>query len=248
MKTASQTFSRVMNDILAPYNAFADAFIDDSAVFSDTWEQHLIHLAAVLQAFLDVGMTLKLAKCKFARDSVRFLGHVVGSGLCQPIFDRVQAIREMPEPSTKKLLRSFLGTANFYKNYVRNYSAIAFPLTELTRDRQANNIKFNDAQRKAFNDLKDALSNYTLLHTARYDRPFILRTDSSAYAIGACLSQLDDDGTEYPIAFESAKLSETQRKRAIIENEAWALLYSLQKLDVYIYSSKIIAYMDHNPL
>ena len=51
-----------------------------------------------------------------------------------------------------------------------------------------------------------------------------------------------------PIAFVSAKLSETQQKRAIIENEAWALLYALQKLDVYVYSSRVIVYMDHNPL
>jgi len=154
----------------------------------------------------------------------------------------------MPEPTTKKLLRSFLGTANFYKGYVKNYSAISYPLTELTKDKYAFNIKFNDEQRKAFNDLKDALSNFTLLHSAKYDRPFILRTDSSAYAVGACLSQLDDEGVEYPVAFVSAKLTETQRKRAIIENEAWSLLYALQKLDVYVYSSKVICYMDHNPL
>src|SRR6266516_1418223 len=248
LKTASNTFTRVMNDILAPHHDFADAFIDDSAVFSKSWELHISHLDAVLQCFTDVGMTLKLSKCKFARESVQFLGHVVGSGLHCPIFDRVEAIRQMPEPTTKKLLRSFLGTANFYKNYVKNYSAISCHLSELTKNNYPNNLKFNDIQRKAFNDLKDALCNFTLLHSAKYDRPFILRTDASAYAIGGCLSQLDDEGTEYPIAFVSAKLSETQRKRAIIENEAWALLYSLQKLDVYVYASKNHVFMDHNPL
>ncbi len=154
----------------------------------------------------------------------------------------------MPEPTTKKLLRSFLGTCNFYKNYVKNYSAISFPLTELTKDKFSNNISFNDTERKAFNDLKNALCNFTLLHSAKYDRDFILRTDASAYAIGACLSQLDDQGVEYPVAFVSAKLNETQRRRPIIENEAFALLYALQKLDVYIYLSKIRVFMDHNPL
>ena len=62
------------------------------------------------------------------------------------------------------------------------------------------------------------------------------------------MSQLDDDGVEYPVAFVSAKLSELQQQRPIIENEGYALLYALQKLDVYVYSSKIICYMDHNPL
>ena len=171
-----------------------------------------------------------------------------GGGNRRPIFDRVQAIREMPEPTTKKLLRSFLGTANFYKQYVRNYSDIAFPLTELTKNCHANTIKFSDTERKAFNDLKQALCNYTMLYTAKYDRGFILRTDSSAYAVGACLSQLDDEGVEHPVAFVSAKLTETQRRRAIIDNEAWALLYALQKLDVYVYMSRVTVYMDHDPL
>ncbi len=205
-------------------------------------------LDGVLTSFEQVGMTLKLSKCNFAKSSVKFLGHIIGSQIRQPILDRVKAIRDMPEPSTKKLLRSFLGCIGFYKQYIKNYSLLALPLTELTKDRYSNTVKFNDAQRQAFVNLKEALCNFTTLHAPRYDRSFILRTDASCEAVGGCLSQLDDEGKEFPIAFVSAKLTESQRLRPIIENEAFALIYCLKRLDVYIYQSKLDVYMDHNPL
>ena len=79
VKTASSTFQKVMNDVLAPHAEYASAYIDDTAVYSLSWLDHLLHLEQVFQAFLDVGMTLKLSKCQFAQPEVKFIGNVVGS-------------------------------------------------------------------------------------------------------------------------------------------------------------------------
>src|SRR6267154_4129203 len=118
IKCASSCFMRVMNDLLAPHCEYADAYIDDSAVFSGGWAEHMKHLGAVLQSFRDVGMTLRLSKCHFAKGRVKFIGHEIGSGTRIPLLDKIEAIKNIPEPTTKKALRSFLGCSNFYKGYV----------------------------------------------------------------------------------------------------------------------------------
>jgi len=118
LKTAGNTFQRVMDIILAPHIDCAGAYIDDTIVHSGTWKQHLCDLEAVFQAFSDAGMTLKLSKCMFAKSSVKFVGHEVGSGKRAALKSKVEAIRAIPEPHTKKLLRSFLGMVNFYRNYI----------------------------------------------------------------------------------------------------------------------------------
>jgi len=247
-KFASQMFNRVVSTILAPHHEYADNYVDDSAVFSAGWKIHLVHLDAVLQAFEDTGMTLKLSKCNFAKPTVKFIGHEIGSGLRKPLLDKVEAIMKIEEPTTKKLLRSFLGCCAYYKSYIKEYSKLALILTELTKNKYSNIIRFSEEQSLAFKNLKLALCNYTTLHTPRYDRSFILRTDASDRSIGSVLSQLDDEGVERPIAFVSAKLTEAQCKMAVIHKEAYSLIYALKKLEVLVFASHIDVYIDHNPL
>ena len=88
-----------------------------------------------------------------------------------------------------------------------------------------------------------------MLRTARFDRDFIIQTDASEYAIGACLTQLDDDGSEHPIAFASCKLTDTQCKWSPSEKEGYVIIFALRKFDYTIYGlNSIIVYSDHNPL
>ena len=160
-------------------------------VHSSTWKEHLIHLENVLIAFLDVGMTLRLKKCKFGCSKVQFIGHIVGSGQRSVDLDKVLAIKAIPEPHTKKLLRSFLGMCNFYRAYISQYSSIAYQLTELTKNVQHKLIKFNDEQRAAFQKLKQHLCDSVTLYAPDTGLPYIVKTDSSDYAVVATLSRED---------------------------------------------------------
>jgi len=213
-----------------------------------SWSEHLTQRKAVLNSFRTVGMTLRLAKCKFGRGKVKYIGHEIGSGTRTPLLDKIDAIVKIPEPKTKKMLRSFLGAIGFYKNYLQNFSSLALPLTELTKNKYGNTVHFNEEQSKAFDSLKQALCNYTCLFGPRYDRPFIIRCDASDTSVGSSLSQLDDDGVERPLAFVSAKLTDAQLNWAIVHREAYALIHALKKFEVYVYGSKIDVFMDHNPL
>jgi len=248
VKTASNTFQRMINSILHPHSDYAAAYIDDSAVYSNTWEEHLCHLEKVLKAFLTAGLTLKLSKCVFAKPQINFIGHVVGSGTRQVQECKVAAIMNIPECTTKTLLRSFLGMCNFYRSYISNYSDIALPLTELTKASYSKAVKFNDVQRNAFQTLKAKLCESTTLYAPVSTRPYIIRCDASDYAIGSSLSQLDENGRERPIAFSSNKLNDVQKRWATIERESYACVTALAKYDYLVYGRDITLHSDHNPL
>jgi hypothetical protein len=248
LKTAGNTFQRVMDILLAPLVEFASAYIDDTIVHSDSWQRHLCDLRAVFEAFSAAGMTLKLSRCVFAKPSVKFIGHEVGSGKRAAVRSKVETIKAIPEPHTKKLLRSFLGMINFYRNYIPGYSELALPLTDLTKSSQGNAIRFGEKERAAFLSLKDNLCKSVSLHSPRQDRPFIVRTDASNYAVAACLSQKNDDGSEFPIAFASAKLTDVQTRWSTIEKESYAVIFALQKFDPLVFGCRIELFSDHNPL
>ena len=248
LKTAGNTFQRVIDMLLNPHMEYACAYIDDTIVHSDSWKQHLLHLESVFKAFEESRMTLKLSKCVFGKPKVKFIGHEVGSGRRTVIKSKVEAIMAIPEPHNKKLLRSFLGMTNFYRDYIPNYSQIAVTLTELTKNSQSSRIRFNEKERAAFLALKDSLCNSVTLFTPSQNRPFIIRTDASDYAVGACLAQLSDEGKELFIAFASSKLSDVQTRWSTIEKEAYAVIFALRKFDVWVFGAKINLYSDHNPL
>ena len=133
LKCASNTFQRVACLILEPHRSYAVCYIDDVCVKSDTWTEHLLHLNNVFNAFIAAGMTLRLSKCVFAKSKVKFLGHLVGCGEIQLLPDRVEALKALVPPTTKKLVRSALGMFGFFRNFIPHFAEIALPFTELTK-------------------------------------------------------------------------------------------------------------------
>jgi Reverse transcriptase (RNA-dependent DNA polymerase)/RNase H-like domain found in reverse transcriptase len=249
LKTSGAAFQRTIDILLRPHQEYAKAYIDDCAVFSHTWYDHLQHIQSVLQAFRNANITLKLSKCDFAAQQITFVGHVIGQGKKTPVHDKVEAIANIPEPTTKKQLRSFLGSCNFYRNYVPTFSDTAYPLTELTKNNASNKIIFNDNQRTAFTELKRKLCDTITLEAPNSNLPYVIHTDCSAVALGATISQLNEmDQTLKPIAFISAKLTPAQKNYSTIERESYAIIYTLNKYDYLLFHHKIILYSDHNPL
>ena len=91
----------------------------------------------------------------------------------------MDAILSLPEPTSKKLVRSFLGMCSFYKKYIANYSALALPLTDLTKGKAGGSFQLNEQQRTAFNALKDSLASPQVLATPEYTKIFYVYTDAS---------------------------------------------------------------------
>jgi len=163
LKTAGNTFQRMIDDLLSRHQEYSLGYIDDVSVFSGEWKTHLTHLAKVLNEFQELRLTLKLKKCYFGRPKVQFLGYIVGSGDISVVPDKIMAIQKMPEPVTKKLLSGFIGMCSYYRAFIPLFSDTALPLTELTKGGKTGRIAFNDSERAAFVRLKELLCSSQVL-------------------------------------------------------------------------------------
>ena len=79
---------------------FASAYLDDLIIYSDSWEDHLLHIQQVLQRLQDAGLTAKPKKCQFGMEQCSYLGHIVGNGVAQPELDKVEAVCSSTIPWT----------------------------------------------------------------------------------------------------------------------------------------------------
>lgn len=134
LSNAPSTFQSEMNLIFQPYlRQFVIVFFDDILVYSHTLEDHIHHLEVVYGCLVENQFCLKYSKCSFAQNSIVYLGHVISDSGVGPDPEKIRAMVEWPQPRSVKHLRGFLGLTGFYRKFVRNYAAIAAPLTDLLK-------------------------------------------------------------------------------------------------------------------
>ncbi|GFW43657.1 retrovirus-related Pol polyprotein from transposon 297 [Trichonephila clavipes] len=124
LKNVPYFFSKLMAELLNGLEDFVVPYLDDIAIFSDTWESHLKHLETVLQRIKRAKLTIKPSKGKFAQQNVKFLGYIVGQGFRTPSEIKIQAVLEFPTPHTKTQIRAFLGLAGYYQKYINLFSVV----------------------------------------------------------------------------------------------------------------------------
>jgi len=128
------TFQQTMNYILAPLlRKGVVVFIDDILIYSNTWSDHLAILQQVFDLFTEHQIKIKLSKCSFAQQELKYLGHVISSQGVATDPKKIQDIQHWPVPTNVKEVRSFLGLAGYYRKFVQHFGTIARPLTELLK-------------------------------------------------------------------------------------------------------------------
>ncbi|CAM4551710.1 unnamed protein product [Lepidochelys olivacea] len=147
------TFQRLVDGLLAGLGEYAVAYLDDVAIFSDSWAEHLEHLQKVFKCIREAGLTVKAKKRQVGLNRVTYLGQQVGQGT----ISKVDAIQKWPVPKSKKQVQSFLGLAGYYRQFVPQYSQITAPLTDLTKKKQPNAVQWTEECQKAFNPLDKML-------------------------------------------------------------------------------------------
>ena len=229
LKNAPALFQRTMNKVLTGLiGKICFVYLDDIVIFSKSPEEHARHLAMIFARLQDANLKLKRKKCFFGLGKIELLGCTIsGSGIA-PQESKVSAIKQIPTPTTKTEVRSFLGMCNYYRRCIPGYAQMSRPIQDLTSPKV--NFKWNQECEQSFNQLKHEITSDRVMAFPKVGKPYKLYTDACDYAIGAILVQEDDAGIERPVHYVSHQLDHTQRKWATIEKEAYAVVYALQKL------------------
>jgi len=239
-----------MHAILRQIRDFTDSYVDDCAVFSKEWRDHLEHLDKYLNTIRHEHITLNLKKCRFGQHTVKFCGEIIGSGTRSPDPDKVAAVKEIAVPETKKQLSGLLGFFSYFRKHIKSFAEKAKVLTNPTSKRVFQNIKSAWTDKQALKNLKEELIRTCdkPLYIVRFDRPFYVYVDASSYAVAGYVVQCDDAMVEHPVAFFSSKLSTSQKNWSTRESEAYTALLAVKKYREWLFGFKIIIYSDHNPL
>lgn len=239
LTNAPATFCTLMNKLFHPYlDRFVVVYLDDIVVYSNTLEEHKEHLRIVFQVLRDNQLFVKREKCSFAKEEVHFLGHWIGQGQLHMNHGKIRAICEWEAPTTVSELRSFLGLVNYYRRFIAGYSARAAPLTDLLKKYQS--WDWTPRCAEAFEDLKRAVTEEPVLRLPDCRQPFEVHTDASDFAIGGVLMQ---EG--HPIAYESRKLNDTERRYTVQEKEMTAIVHCLRTWRHYLLGSKFVVRTDN---
>ena len=133
LSNAPATFQALMNDVLHPFlRRFLLVFFNNILIYM-SWSEHLQHVGLVFTALRAHDLFLKRSKCSFGALSVAYLGHVISAAGVAMDSDNVAAVTSWPTPRSPRGVRGFLGLADYYRKFIRDFGSIAAPLTRLLR-------------------------------------------------------------------------------------------------------------------
>ena len=244
---APASFQRLMNKVFKDeLNSFILVYLDDILIFSRSIEEHWGHLRRALQRLREAKLYGRLHKCDFLKDKVDYLGFEVSSEGVHASPDKVKAVVEWPRPQTVHDVRSFLGLASYYRKFIRGFSQIARPLTDLTR--AGITWDWNDREEQSFLQLKVALATAPVLCLPNFDRQFVVTTDASDVSVGAILEQDFEYGLQ-PVAFASRKLNKAEIRYSAYERELLGIVWALGQWRHYFQSPhSVVVRTDHSTL
>jgi hypothetical protein len=228
------------------------AYIDDILIATKgSMEKHHRQVSKVFQLLTDNHMCVEINKCIFDAKEVPFLGFMVSRSGLRMNPDKAKAIVQWPRPTNVKEVQQLLGLWNFNHRFIPGYAAIVEPSTDLLGGK-TKDINWADAQEAAFLKI-------TILFTSgktpilRHDdpnRPALVETDASDFAIAGILSQKFEDGKLHPVNCISRKLSQAELNYDVYDKEMLAIVFSLRKCCYFLQGvyHKTIVHSDHQNL
>lgn len=221
-------------------------FLDDIKITAPNDEIHLQRLELVLQRLEKHNMRVNFDKCEFMQESISYCGYRIDRHGIHKLETKIEAIRNLKEPTNKDEVRSFIGLINYYGRFFKDLSTVLFPLNNLLKDKVP--FIWNEKCQRAFDEVKREIASKK--HLVHYDPrlPLVLATDASPVGVGAVLSHIYPDGTEKPIQFASQTLTPTQQRYSQYDREAYAIIFGVKKFYQYVYARHFILQCDNKPV
>ena len=181
------------------------------------------------------------------REEIEFLGMIVGRKGIRVDPDKIEVVRSWPRPRTLTELRSFIGLLQFFRRFIRDFSGIAAPLTNLTK-KDVGIQKWSAHCTNAFEQLKIAITTAPVLVSPDWSKPFRCHIDASQRAVGGILTQIDENVVDRAIAYYSKKISNAEQDYTANERELLALVYFLKQFRCYLEGTTFEVFTDNQVL
>ncbi len=263
LMNAPSAFQRAMesclhglrDEICAPY-------LDDTIVFAEDFDSHLVNLKKVLHRLRSHGVKLRPSKCKLFFNEVSYLGRVISKegyrmdpGNIQPVL----ALKEL-RPKNIGEVRRLVGLLSVYRRFVPNFARLAKPLYDLlkidadasgkNRGKSSSRVVWTEEHQKVAETLIDAVTSFKVMAYPDFTKPFILNTDASYEGLGSVLYQKDAEGEMKVIGFASRTLRPSEKNYHSSKLEFLSLKWSVTEAfrDYLYYADHFTAFTDNNPL
>jgi len=255
---APGTFQSYINETVRDYlDVFCTAYLDDILVFSEKEEEHTEHVRKLLQRLRERGLQLDIDKCEFGVRETKYLGVIITTEGIKMDPEKVQTILDWEIPTCVQEVKSFVGFAGFYRRFIKAFSRLTKPLSELTRGElfltksgrrkfKYRDFKWTKECQEAFDNLKRAFTTAPILAHFDPTRETWVETDASNGVVAGVLSQMVN-GELRPVAFFSKKLAPPECKYMIHDKELLAIIqaFKLWRPELMGVDSPIKVYSDH---
>lgn len=245
VKPASGIVQRVLEMLLCGIPGVQN-FLDDVVVTGGSDQEHFERLEQVFAVLEKAGLKLNKAKCQFFKSEITFLGYAINKDGLKKTDERIRSIRDAPEPTNVTEVRAFAGLVNYYARFVEGLANLMSPIYQLLK--KGAKFIWSKACSEAFQKIKDEICRDVTLTHFDPNADLILTCDASNVGVSAVLSQKCKDGVERPVAFASRILHTAEKNYSVIDKEALAIMYGVNKYFLYLVGNRFAIRTDHKPL
>lgn len=228
--SAPEVFHKIVHNLFAHIPG-VNTMMDDIVVWGSTQQEHDTRLKQVLDIAQEANLKLNRDKCEFNVSQMTFIGDVISEQGVQPDPKKVAAILNMERPQNQQDVQRFLGMINYQRKFIPDLSTKSAQLRSLLEKR--NEWMWQDAQEKAWCQLKEALTQEPVLHFYDSREPTKLSADASKNGLGAVLLQQHDQNW-FPIAYASRAMTDAETRYVQIEKELLAMTSACERFHQYI--------------
>ena len=227
-------------------------YMDDILIHGTSVNEVVQIFKSVLQILCENGFRINYKKLQIIKTEVIFLGMKISKNGVKPIHDKVEAIKLLPYPTTRKACQALIGALNYYRRFLDNFSTTARPLidcikTEKNENGKAKPFKLTEEAKQSIEKLKSALIKAPILRHPDASKKFYLTCDASQFAISGCLTQMYDN-VHFPIAYFSRSLNSGQQNYCAFLRELLAIVQSIHHFKFFLEGSEFEVRTDSQTL
>jgi hypothetical protein len=246
----AQTVNEIFQDEI--YDNIMATYVDDFLSYSDSFTSGLTRLERILKKIDQYNFRFKTTKSEFFATEIDILGFHVSNNTIQPSKKNIETILKLKAPRTVRQVRQLLGMYGFFRTFIRDFSGITKPITDLLKNRSKDKkepIIWGEEQEKAFQILKKEITSPPILQIFDPDKPTFVEVDASSTNVAGILTQIDPrTGNRKPVSYYSSKLPPTKGGRSSFDIELIALSRSLTAFRPYLIFNHFTVLTDNQAL